>query len=178
MLYDVESGTGFSPDRGMNEHGAGERGGRTVYQLRYEYIISPVPRDAGTCADRVAPPCPPPGLCVSLLLFVALSFSLPASVPSGLFALIIHALTNPPPMRPGLSPSLQRGFNHSCPHSSEPGWSVDLSPWRTTHLLLLNYAEALTSYRPTLESATLCPVGKGTGAVDWPSRARVRPSAN
>lgn len=31
----------------------------------------------------------------------------------------------PVSVAPGL---LQRGFNHSCSHSPEPGWSVDLSP--------------------------------------------------
>lgn len=78
-------------------------------ELRYEYIISPVPRDAGTCADGVAPPCPPPGPAVPLSLFLSSTPPPPLvarsssghrtllSVP----ALIIHALTNPPPTRQG-----------------------------------------------------------------------------
>lgn len=46
--------------------------------------------------------------------------------------------------------SLHRGFNHSCPHSSEPGWSMELFSVVRQAVALLNYAEALTSFRPTL----------------------------
>lgn len=75
----------------------------------------------------------------------------PHSLPEpSLLALIIHALTNPPPMRPDLSPSLQRGLNHSCPPRPEAGWSVDLLSVSTMSLTLLNYAEALTNFRPPM----------------------------
>ena len=46
--------------------------------------------------------------------------------------------------------SLHRGFNHSCPQSSEPGWSMELFSVARHAVALLNYAEALTSFRPTL----------------------------
>jgi len=49
-----------------------------------------------------------------------------------------------------LSSSLQRGLNHSCPLRTEAGWSVDLLSVSTTILTLLNYAEALTNFRPPM----------------------------
>jgi len=40
--------------------------------------------------------------------------------------------------------------NHSRPPRPEAGWSVDLLSVSTTSLTLLNYAEALTNFRPPM----------------------------
>jgi len=65
-----------------------------------------------------------------------------------------------------LSSSLQRGLNHSCPLRTEAGWSVDLLSVSTTILTLLNYAEALTNFRPPMLLQPFARPGKGI-AVDW-----------
>lgn len=111
----------------------------------------------------MAPPCPPPGHCLPLTPSLV---SLPPGTLPSLLALIIHALTNPPPMRPDLSPSRQRGLNHSCPPRPEAGWSVDLSV-STTSLTLLNYVEALTNFRPPMLCNPLLAREREPPPVDW-----------
>lgn len=86
----------------------------------------------------------------------SLSLSLSSSIPrssSGhrtllsVPALIIHALTNPPPTRQGLSPSTRREGSTTLVltrRSLGGAWTIPRA------LALLNYAEALTSTRPTL----------------------------
>lgn len=70
-------------------------------------------------------------------------------------------------MRPDLSPSLQRGLNHSCPPRSEAGWSVDLLSVSTTSFTLLNYAEALTNFRPPILCNPLLVQEREPLLVDW-----------
>lgn len=145
QLIDRQPGDGTKGDgAGRAEEGGRGGGGVASRELRYEYIISPVPRDAGTCADGVAPPCPPPGPAVPL--------STPPPPPSSghrtllsVPALIIHALlTNPPPTRQGLaclSPSARgEGSTTLVPTRRSLGgaWTIPRA------LALLNYAEALT----------------------------------
>lgn len=93
--------------------------------------------------------------------------SLPPGILPSLLVLIIHALTNPLPMRPDLSPSRQRGLNHSCPPRPEAGWSVDLLSVSTTSLTLLNYAEALTNFRPPILCNPLLAREREPPPVDW-----------
>ena len=132
QLIDRQPGDGTKGDgAGRAEEGGRGGGGVASRELRYEYIISPVPRDAGTCADGVAPPCPPPGPAVPLSTPPP---SLQRSQNPPVCARANYTCaTNQPASNeagPGLSVALgsRRGFNHSCSHSSEPGWSVDHSP--------------------------------------------------
>jgi hypothetical protein len=82
----------------MYQERGGGRGGTPAGRVMN--IISPAPRDAGTCADWVAPPCPPPGRdTVCLSSSPARSLALRPEPTRLRFTLIIHALTNPPPMR-------------------------------------------------------------------------------
>lgn len=70
-------------------------------------------------------------------------------------------------MRPDLSPSLQRGLNHSCPPRLEAGWSVDLLSVSTMSLTLLNYTEALTNFHPPMLCNPLLAQEREPPLVDW-----------
>lgn len=89
-------------------------GDRTSGQARYEYIISSGSKGCWHMRRLGGSTLSPSGTLFSRLplspsLCPPVSLSLCRPFPEArrrCFALIIHALTNPPPMRPDLSPSL------------------------------------------------------------------------
>lgn len=141
-------------------------------------LYPPAPRDAGTCADWVAPPCPPPGHCFPLSLSLcAPCLSLPpppGSLPPVLCA--NYTCANQPTSNEARPVALSVGRIAPLLSSQPGGWverepALSLPRCLTTSLTLLNYPEALTNFRPPIPLQPFARREREPSPVHWPPNA-------